>query len=230
MIKLTATISSKGHGLGRATVAAESAAADARWAAEAAKGSTGVHGKRLDAVVRWLFNTDGLAREDYRCRSAERHDFDFYCGGHRYHGETKSGGGIVANYTGEDITEEDLFPGADIVVYAPDPDAFTTLDDVLDGCIVLTRAELLLFLAVGQRRRPNWRSGIKAAANNPALREENKRRGLAEKEAGLPRGSLGRQYDCWILQPKSEYADARRESIRRGDWTSLRQYLMDIRK
>lgn len=230
MIKLTATISSKGHGLGRAVVAAESAAADARWAAEAAKGSTGVHGKRLDAVVRWLFNTDGLAREDFRCRAAERHDFDFYAGGHRYHGETKSGGGIVAEYNGDNITEADLFPGADIIVYAPDPDLFNTLDDVLDGCIVLTRAELLAFLAVGQRRRPNWRSGIKASANNLALREENKRRGKIEQDEGLPRGSLGRVYDCWILQPKTEYTEARRESIRQGQWTSLRRYLMDIRK
>lgn len=185
---------------------------------EQGKGSTGTSGKAFEIAVRRLLYKCGLAEEDYRARSSKVDDFRIVVNGKAYRGEIKTGDGIVANTGAEDLTEDDVLPGKALIVYCTEPEKLNSIDDLLDNTVVVSREEFLdTVLTAGQKRHPNWRSGLKPATNNLALRAENKIR-KANGEKPLR--------DCYTMQPT--YRKARWELCQSGELTTLRTFLEEI--
>lgn len=100
----------------------------------------------------------------------------------RYRIEIKSGSGIVATLKPRlglrnisEYSEADILPGADLVVYAAKPGEFETLDDLLDGTVVLTRAEFIAMVSgAGGKKKSGFETCFTVQCNNTALVEKNK--------------------------------------------------------
>lgn len=220
----------KGHGLCQSRIDAEKLALIERMQAEAAsklnedgsvrKGSTGWAGKYFETLVRFFLYKDGLRAADFRAHSSSKADFTLNFNGHRYAGEIKTGDGICAAYGVNELEADDVLPGKHLIVYCTEPQELSTVDDLLDNTVVVTRDEFLqVVLTAGQKRKPNWRSGLKPGVNSKALREANKARRAIDKKAPI-------QYDCYTMQPT--YRKARWELCQSGELTSLRTFLEEI--
>ena len=216
-------LQAKGHGIGQKKLDAAQLEAGKRIIAEVLKQSTGAMGKLYELVVRFLLYKDGLKLSDFRARPAGELDFTLTIDGKRIRGQIKTGDGIVTGRMAPsdelEVSEADIMPGCDVIVYCTEPSKLDSVDAVLDNSVVVSREEFLsVVLTAGQKRRPNWRSGIKRDTNNSGLREQNR----AHK--GEPGYKPVR--DCCTMQPS--YRSARWELCQSGELTSLRTFLQDI--
>lgn len=191
-------------------------------AAGKTKGSTGSNGKYAEPIVRHLLTAHGLTADDMHARTngSNTHvveDGVLYIQGARVKYDVKTGDGIVGYIeptAHPTWTEDDILPELDLVIYACEVESFASEDDVLDGFIVLTRAEFLEFISVnGPKRKQNPITATKAATNGKDLRYYNKH---AEEKLR----------DCITLQPA--YRAARAAACESGMYLSLRSFLQDI--
>lgn len=179
----------------------------------------------------------------------------------RYRIEIKSGSGIVAQLAPElglrnisEYSEADILPGADLVIYAAKPGEFETLDDLLDGTAVLTRAEFIAMVSsAGGKRKSGFETCFSVQCNNSALVAKNKTlparveimdkatgkkvkvpttREITDQKTGekkTTRRGCPRWTDCIVMQ--TAYLDARAEAVElglaMGDMVSLRTWLED---
>lgn len=211
-------LEAKKRGLSQDKLTTEQLAMLARIARESQKGSTGALGKLYEPIVRHLMTAHGLSMGDFRARTQEKADIIVYVEGHAVTVEVKTGDGIVANYNDGQLEEADILPGKGAIVYCTEPGELEDLDDLLDNSIVVTRAEFIGgVLCAGQKRHPNFRSGLKAATNSAALRAENKERQAIGLEPIR---------DCYTMQPT--YRKARWALCQSGEYTSLRTFLEEI--
>ena len=211
-------LSAKKRGLSQEKLTSEQLAMLERIAKETVKGSTGALGKLYEPIVRHLMSAHGLSIGDFRARAQEKADIVVYIDGRAVTVEVKTGDGIVANYNGGKLEEADILPGKDVVVYCTEPSALEDIDSLLDNSIAVTRSEFINdVLTVGQKRHPNFRSGLKTATNNTALRAVNRERQTMGLEPIR---------DCYIMQPS--YRKARWALCQSGEYTTLRTFLEEI--
>lgn len=212
-------LSSKDHGLGQARLDEALEALVARIERELMLRSTGAIGKLTEVVIRHLLSASGLTEADFRARSAGKADATIRVDGTTFTFEIKTGDGIVAAMPiGRDLEPDDICDGRDLIIYAADAIRFTSMDDLLDKTIVITHERFVTeVLTAGQKRRPNWKSGLKAATNSASLREENKVR----KAEGLEPIR-----DCYTLQPS--YHEARSALCKKSSPDTLRKFLLRV--
>ena len=211
-------LSAKKRGLSQEKLTSEQLAMMARIVSEAMKGSTGALGKLYEPIVRHLMTAHGLSVGDFRARSQEKADIVVHIGGRALTVEVKTGDGIVAGYHDGQLEEADILPGKDVIVYCTEPGELEDIDSLLDNSIAVTRSEFINgVLTAGQKRHPNFRSGLKAATNNSALRATNRERQAMGLEPIR---------DCYTMQPT--YRKARWALCQSGEYTTLRTFLEEI--
>lgn len=117
-----------------------------RLQAEKAKNSTGYIGKKWEIITRDTILVKGLSSvNDFRARKMEKTDITVKIAGKLQKIEVKTGGAV--NYDAPAAwTEQDIFPGADYVVFSLNAIYDCTLDDILDENYVFTRKEFIQFL------------------------------------------------------------------------------------
>lgn len=175
-----------------------------------AKGSTGIYGDYLEAIIRHLWKKAGLTPSDFRVHhSDERDALNRKNGGL----EVKTGNGIIG-YTRTETISADFCKLDRYVAYCAKPQLLETLDDVLDYVLIFTREEFIDFVATCglKRKAGNFASGCKLGVNDDKLREANKQ---------LARGH--KLHDCICLQPT--YLEARWTACQNGEYTTLRTFL-----
>lgn len=119
-----------------------------------AKGSTGSTGKWAEVMLRDYVNVKGLRSiNDVRARNANRVDIQSKKWGNI---EVKTGSGAVKyacngeTYTKDDLTEENILPDADLILWAPFS-SFLSEDNLVDMTWVFTRASFIACLeAIGK--------------------------------------------------------------------------------
>ena len=174
------------------------------------KGSTGAYGDYFDAIVRHLWKKSGLEPDDFRVHHMGELDALSKANGGL---EVKTGNGILG-YTRTETISPDYCKLAKYVAYCAKPQELSSVDDVLDYTLLLTREEFIDFVGTCglKRKAGNFASGCKLGVNSKELRERNKE---------LPRGA--KLHDCIMLQPA--YLEARWTASVNGEYTTLRTFL-----
>lgn len=222
---------------------------------------TGADGCRFEKVTAQLMSARGI--ETAEIAGAGVTDLIVFPMGpdgkrHRFNCEIKSGCGIVTKHDmakqDDNIlahSEDEIYPEADLIIFAPRADEFSELDELLDETLVLTRYEFLEFLYNNTgKQRHGFDVAFKLATNNGALRAKNaereprmvldkKNRPVLYKASELPdgdprvgtpkytmRGVAGRWTDCITIQ--EAYRDQLVEAVLANwQYTTLRCWLED---
>jgi hypothetical protein len=206
-----------------------------------------VSGSQYELIVRHLLTVKGLQSATVRAKGRVDQTIRFQ--GKTYRIEIKTGTGICATVgakLGDHITNygvQDIYPNADIVIFAPGADDFSDLDQVLyESLVFMSPAAFAEYvIANSGKRKHGFETAFKLAVNDKALREKNEAipaRPMVDK-AGNPvlddegnpkftKRGVPRYTDCIVMQEayNNQLVEAVLENV--TDELTLGQFLQDI--
>lgn len=199
-----------------------------------------VSGSQYELIVRHLLTVKGLNKAVIRSKG--RVDQTIKLNGRVQRIEIKTGTGICATVGakfGDRITNytiKDIYPNADIVIFAPGADDFTDLDQVLYESLVFTSPAAFAQYVIENsgKRKHGFETAFKLAVNDKALREKNAAitpREIVDPKTGekkYTKRGLDRWTDCIVMQEtyNNQLVEAVLENA--SDELTLGQFLMDI--
>jgi hypothetical protein len=199
-----------------------------------------VSGAQYELIVRHLLTVKGLRTATVRGKG--KVDQTIKLNGKVVRIELKTGTGICATVGakfGDHITNysaEDIYPDADIVIFAPGADDFTDMDQVLYESLVFMspKAFAEYVIANSGKRKHAFETAFKLAVDSKVLREKNA--AIAPREITDPKTGekkytkrgLERWTDCIVMQEayNNQLVEAVIENA--TDELTLGQFLMDI--
>lgn len=199
-----------------------------------------VSGAQYELIVRHLLTVKGLRTATVRAKG--RVDQTIKVNGKVVRIEIKTGTGICAMVGakfGDHITNygiENIYPDADVVIFAPGADDFTDLDQVLYESLVFTSPAAFAQYVIENsgKRKHAFETAFKLAVDNKALRDKNAAippREITDPKTGekkYTKRGLERWTDCIVMQEayNNQLVEAVLENA--TDELTLGQWLMDI--
>lgn len=211
---------------------------------------TGSTGCQMELIVRHLMSAKGITTEVVQ--AAGKADLIVFLPNangkmKRFVIEIKTGTGIVAEVPAmleDSMTNHspaEVYPKADLVVYAARATEFIDIDDVLDETLVLPTLEWVQFMIDNSGvRKHGFETAFKLGVNNKALRDKNdavparqvvdKKGNLVFNDDGSPKMTkrgLPRYTDCIVIQEayQAQVAQAIIDNMETHEYETLGDWL-----